>query len=101
MSANDTPTEPTLQTLLNKLNEVITRVANVERMSESNRAELHAFRIEMQAFVKSVNERLDLIDIRLDRMNSQMQANHSEFLMLRADFKEWQMQLREHLPALK
>jgi hypothetical protein len=79
MSDQDPTTKPTLDTLLEML---------------------RGMRDEMRAGFSSVNKRLDDLDVRVDRVESVVNATRSEMLTLRADFKELRSTLREHLPAV-
>ena len=40
------------------------------------------------------------LDSRLDRIESVASGTRSEMLELRADFRDWRVQLREHIPTL-
>lgn len=71
--ADDFTTRPTLETLLEMMRDV---------------------RDEVRAGFKAVGERLDRIEIRLDRVESMA-------LETRADLRELKVQLREIIPALK
>lgn len=41
------------------------------------------------------------LQVRFDRMESEVKLTHSELYALRADFVELKAQLREHLPTIK
>jgi hypothetical protein len=75
--ADEYTTKPTLETLLERI------VGMEERL----------------------NVRLDRIDerlnVRLDRIEAEVKQTRSEFLTLRADFREFKAELKEHIPALK
>ena len=70
-------TKPTIETVLERISEM--RVEMVERFKE--------MRVEM--------------DVRFDRIESIVSGTRSEFLTLRADFRELKHALGEHIPALK
>ncbi len=53
------------------------------------------------SFRTMVESRLDDMDVRIDRVESVVNATRSEMLTLRADFKELRAALREHFTALK
>ncbi len=44
---------------------------------------------------KEINSRFDLIDVRLDRMASEIKETHAELYTLRADFKEFRAHFKE------
>ena len=74
MSEQDPATRPTLETLLEMLRET--------------RDEARSFRAE-------VGRRFDALDVRLDRIESEVKQTHSEFYALRADFGEPRGQLKD------
>jgi uncharacterized protein (DUF111 family) len=51
-------------------------------------------------FRASMERRFDDLDVRVDRVESVVNATRSEMLTLRADFKELRNLLKEHLPAV-
>ncbi len=53
---------------------------------------------ELRDGVTEVEERLN---VRLDRIESEVKLTHSGFYALRADFNELRAQLKEHPPPLK
>ncbi|HYG79895.1 MAG TPA: hypothetical protein VD861_05880 [Pyrinomonadaceae bacterium] len=69
-------TKPTIETVLERISEM--RAEMLERFKE--------LRVEL--------------DVRFDRVESIVSGTRSEFLTLRADFKELRHALGEHLPAL-
>lgn len=70
-------TKPTIETVLERINE----------MHVELRSEITGLRVEM--------------DVRFDRVESIVSGTRSEFLTLRADFRELKHALGEHIPALK
>lgn len=70
-------TKPTIETVLERINEM--RGEMLERFKE--------LRVEL--------------DVRFDRVESIASGTRSEFLTLRADFRELKHALGEHIPALK
>jgi peptidoglycan hydrolase CwlO-like protein len=55
---------------------------------------------EMRAGFAAVQRQLDDFDVRVDRIESVVNATRSEMMTLRADFKELRGQLKEHFPPL-
>ena len=55
----------------------------------------------IETVLERINELRDDMHVRLDRIESVVNATRSEFLTLRADFTELKRELREHLPTLK
>lgn len=58
-------------------------------------AEIAETRAEMREGFARLNERLQDFDVRLDRVESVVNATRSEMLTLRADFKEYRGPLKE------
>lgn len=77
-------TKPTIETVLERINEM-----RVEMRSEMSglRSEINGLRVEME--------------VRFDRIESIVSGTRSEFLTLRADFRELKHALGEHIPTLK
>jgi hypothetical protein len=73
-------TKPTLETILERMNEI---------------------RAEMRAGFDAIDKRFETVEISLDRVESVSSQTRAEMLTLRADFREWQSALKEHLPALR
>ena len=59
---------------------------------------LAAFGDEMRDGFTRIERRLDVLDIRLDRIESEVKLTHSELYDLRADFKELKNSLKVHEP---
>jgi peptidoglycan hydrolase CwlO-like protein len=55
---------------------------------------------EMRAGFARIERKIDDLDVRVDRVESVVNATRSEMLTLRADFKELRNLLKEHLPAV-
>lgn len=96
--ANEYVTKPTLETLLEKMNDLGERFGGIEdRMS--------GLEERMNAFEERVEKRLDSFEervfTRLDRIESEVKITHSELFTLRADFRELRGALKEQIPALK
>ncbi len=55
--------------------------------------------------IETILERLDSfrteVNIRLDRIESEVKQTHSEFYELRADFRELRAVLKETIPAIR
>jgi hypothetical protein len=77
-------TRPTIETVLERIDEM--------------RGEMKEMRGEM---VERFKEMRVEVDVRFDRVESVVSATRSEFLTLRADFRELKHALGEHIPALK
>ncbi|MEP6818235.1 MAG: hypothetical protein ABJA18_01795 [bacterium] len=58
----------------------------------------------MGAMEERLNQRIDKLeqrlDSRLDRIESVASGTRGEMLELRADFRDWRVQLKEHIPTL-
>lgn len=67
-------TKPTLEQVLERINAV------AEVLTE---------------FRSEVNNKLDDFDVRIDRVESVVNATHSEMLTLRADFREFKSKFKE------
>jgi predicted nucleic acid-binding Zn-ribbon protein len=80
-------TKPTLETILERMNEM--------------RAEMRARFDAVDKQFEAVDKRFESVGISLDRVESVSNQTRAEMLTLRADFKEWQSALKEHLPALR
>ncbi len=80
-------TKPTIETVLERIG------AMEERLSQ-----------RMDAREERLNQRIDKLELRLDsrldRIESVASGTRSEMLELRADFRDWRVQLREHIPTL-
>ena len=70
-------TKPTIETVLERMNEMRSEISG----------EINKLRTEMQ--------------VGFDRIESIVTGTRTEFLTLRADFREWKQALVEHIPALK
>jgi hypothetical protein len=73
-------TKPTLETILERIN---------------------ALGAEMRAGFGAIDKRFEAVEISLDRVESVSSQTRAEMLTLRADFREWQSALKEHLPTLR
>lgn len=73
-------TKPTLETILERIN---------------------ALGAEMRAGFDAIDKRFEVVEISLDRVESVSSQTRAEMLTLRADFREWQSALKEHLPTLR
>ena len=80
-------TKPTIETVLE-------RIAAIEERSNQR----------MDAMEERLNQRIDKLELRLDsrfdRVESVASGTRSEMLELRADFRDWRVQLKEHIPTL-
>ena len=80
-------TKPTIETVLE-------RMAAIEERTNQR----------MDAMEERLNQRIDKLELRLDsrfdRVESVANGTRSEMLELRADFRDWRVQLKEHFPAL-
>lgn len=57
-----------------------------------------SLRDEMRAGFARIESRVDALDIRLDRIESEVKLTHSEVYALRADFKELKNDLKVNEP---
>ena len=80
-------TKPTIETVLE-------RMAAIEERTNQR----------MDAMEERLNQRIDKLELRLDsrfdRVESVANGTRSEMLELRADFRDWRVQLKEHIPTL-
>ena len=80
-------TKPTIETVLE-------RMAAIEERTNQR----------MDAMEERLNRRIDKLELRLDsrfdRVESVASGTRSEMLELRADFRDWRVQLKEHMPTL-
>jgi len=105
------PTEPTLQTLFDMVKSLVDAMTRVEqrltvieqrqtgieqRQTESERrlSVIEQRQTEMYVFMQNVNERIEHVEITLDRVAGVC-------LQTRGDIREIQKFLREHLPAFQ
>ena len=93
---DDLTTKPTLDTLMDMMRGLRDGMATLEeRLTQTLEERL----------TKVMDERLARtearLQVRFDRMESEVKLTHSELYALRADFAELKAQLKEHLPALK
>jgi 2'-5' RNA ligase len=84
MSTDDAATKPTIETVLERIN----------MLGESLHGELKGVNTRLSKMEQQLKE----FDITLDRIESHTNKTRSEFLELRADFREWRNQLKELLP---
>jgi len=88
-------TKPTIETVLERINEM--RGELLGRINEIRGEMLERFdgmHTEMDGMRREM-------DVRFDRVESIASGTRSEFLTLRADFRELKHALGEHIPALK
>jgi chaperonin cofactor prefoldin len=71
-------TKPTIQTILEKLDE---------------------FRVSMEKRFDSMEKRFDTLDVRVDKIETQLDRVTSVAHETRADFKELRNALKEHFPS--
>jgi predicted nucleic acid-binding Zn-ribbon protein len=87
-------TKPTIETVLERMDAMEERIS--QRMDATN--------LRMDAMEERLSQRIDKLeqrlDSRLDRIESVASGTRSEMLELRADFRDWRVQLREHIPTL-
>ena len=80
-------TKPTIETVLERMG------AMEERLNQRTDA--------MEGRLNQRTDKLEQrLDSRLDRIESVASGTRSEMLELRADFRDWRVQLREHIPTL-
>ncbi len=81
-------TKPTIETVLERMG------AMEERINQ-----------RMDGMGERISQRIDgleqRLDSRLDRVESVANMTRSEMLELRADFRDWRVQLKEHIPTLR
>ena len=87
MSTDDAATKPTIETVLERIN----------MLGESLHGEIKG----VNGRLGKMEEQFKEFDITLDRIESLANKTKSEFLDLRADFKEWRNQLKELLPQTR
>ncbi|HLL77195.1 MAG TPA: hypothetical protein VK421_18220 [Pyrinomonadaceae bacterium] len=93
---DDLTTKPTLDTLMDMMRELRDGVATLEeRLTQTLEERL----------TRAIDERIAQtearLQVRFDRIESEVKLTHSELYALRADFIELRAQLKEHLPAPK
>jgi predicted component of type VI protein secretion system len=74
MSTDDAATKPTIETVLERINV----------LGES----LHSEIADLKSDTRTIKERLHDFDVRIDRVESVVNATRAEMLTLRADFRE-------------
>ena len=92
-------TKPTIETILERMG------AMEERINQRMEAMEERTNQRMGAMEERINQRIDglelRLDSRLDRLESVASRTRSEMLELRADFRDWRVQLKEQFPALR
>jgi archaellum component FlaC len=76
--SNEADTLPTIQTVLERINALADEL-----------------RSEMRAGFVRIEHQLEQMDIRLDRLEGEINKTHSEMMYLRADFKEFRSQFNQ------
>ncbi len=77
MNDEDAATKPTLETILERINDL---------------------RSDMSQRFTAVEQKLEQIDVRLDRMEGVTYTTRADFTEMRADFREMRRHFRETLP---
>ena len=85
-------TKPTIETVLERLNALEQTLAT--RFEQ-------ALTIHVDELTTRIDKLQEQINIRFDRIASEVKETHSELYTLRADFTELRRALGEHIPALK
>lgn len=88
MSSEDATTKPTIETVLERIND----------LKESVNARFSNMENNMNARFEALEESMN---IRLDRISSLAHLTRSEMLGMRADFTELRKELREQISALR
>jgi len=91
-------TKPTIETVLERF------AAMEKRLNQRTDAMEERINQRMDGIEERINRRIDgleqRLDSRLDRIESVASGTRSEMLELRADFRDWRVQLKEHIPTL-
>ena len=91
-------TKPTIETVLQRMGAMEERA--IQRMDAME----ERINQRMDAMEERLNQRIDKLELRLDsrldRVESVANGTRSEMLELRADFRDWRVQLKEHIPTL-
>jgi len=123
MSDNDVTTKPTLETLLERINDLRHESAEFRKSAEekidtlsrenaefrkSAEEKIDTLSRENAEFRKSVETRLDAFgqrldgfEYRLDNIEKQFSLSRVDVLDVKMELRELRNQLKEHLPALK
>ncbi|MFL6212380.1 MAG: hypothetical protein ACJ74J_00645 [Blastocatellia bacterium] len=108
MSADNFDTKPTIETVLERINALAEKmdaqstsikddIAELRTRLDEELGKVHA---RLDTELGKLNERLDEYDTRFDRLESVTFKTRSEFVDMRADFKEWRKQLKDVLPPV-
>jgi hypothetical protein len=81
-------TKPTIETVLERM------AGMEERLNQRT----DAVEGRLNQRIDGMEERLS---VRLDRIEGVADTTRGEMLDMRADFREWRTQLKEHIPALR
>jgi hypothetical protein len=108
-------TKPTMETVLTRMNEMEERLGSKiseteERLGSRISETKELLESRIRASEERVGARMDAADerfntfeehlgIRLDRIESLAHASRAEGLELRADFRDFRAQLKEHFPV--
>ena len=97
-------TKPTMETVLSRMNEMEERLGSKiseteERLGSRIRASEERVGARMDAADERFNTFEEHLGIRLDRIESLAHASRAEGLELRADFRDFRAQLKEHFPV--
>lgn len=77
------------------------RLTSLEEGAERKAVETKPIWERALAEIIAARKDIEKMDVRLDRIESEVKNTHSEFYELRAAFKEFRAEVREHFPALK
>ncbi len=105
MSDNDVTTKPTLETLLERLNDISRENAefrkSVEEKFDTLSRENAEFRKSVETRLDDFGQRLDGFEYRMDNIEKQFSLSRVAVLDVKMELRELRNQLKEHLPALK
>ena len=91
---NQLDTEPTIKTLLERMDDL-------RQLVEMFRQEMTVFRQSVEARFDKIESRLAAIEDRVETLEIRQDKHDSVVYGMRSDFKEWRMQLKEMVPGLK
>ena len=107
MSADNLDTKPTIETVLQRINALAEKMDAQSTSIKEDIAELRArlgeelskVHARLDTELGKINERLNEYEERFDRLESVSFKTRSEFVDMRADFREWRKRLKDVLPV--
>ena len=111
MSADNLDTKPTIETVLQRINALAEKMdaqstdikdikKDIAELGTRLDEELGKVHARLDTELGKINERLDEYEERFDRLESVSFKTRSEFVDMRADFREWRKQLKDLLPPV-